>query len=341
MRMSENMPRLSKIPKSLSFSLKLLVSGGFVWWLVYQVDWSGVWARLQETDPALFLAYVLFLVTGIGLSARKWQVIVRAKGFECGWWEAYRIYLTGMFVNNFLPSVIGGDTYRGLWLIHRDRRYRAAVSTLIFDRFTGLWAAMVLALVFSLWQWDRMMQEPLWSGLIVVIVISLVLDILLPLLRRQAFFARVVAGLPGRVGRMIEELAGYTRRDVLVPVLGLALVFNIVGVALANFTLFLAFGSDLPFSEFAAVIFLVSIVSSVPVSINNIGIKEWAYFTFFGFMGSDPSVAVAVALVSRFVQMFLSFFALPTYVRAVRHLSFPDALEARDGSEKHEANGSF
>lgn len=327
------MKKSLKIPRPVSIALKFSVSVGFVWWLVYEVAWADVLARFRDAEITLLAAYVALLIVSIGISSRKWQLIVRFKGFECGWWEAYRIYLTGMFVNNFLPSIIGGDTYRGLWLIRRDGRYREAVSTLIFDRFTGLWAAMVFSVIFSVWHWRLMIVEPLWIGLLVVIVASLLFDAILPVLRRWLLFQRIILMLPGRVGRMIDELAGYTRREMLVPVLGLALLFNVVGVALANYLLFEALGNSIPFTQFAAVIFLVSIVSSIPVSINNIGIKEWAYFTFFGFVGGNPEAAVAVALVSRFVQMFLSFFALPTYVRAVRHLSFPDVS---DSEEEHE-----
>jgi hypothetical protein len=60
---------------------------------------------------------------------------------------------------------------------------------------------------------------------------------------------------------------------------------------------------------------LINIIASIPISINNIGIKEWAYHTFFVFISVDPSVAVTVALSSRFIQMLISFFALPEFLR--------------------------
>ena len=69
------------------------------------------------------------------------------------------------------------------------------------------------------------------------------------------------------------------------------------------------------FLDYLSVIFLISIVASVPVSINNIGIKEWAYITFFAVFGIEASQVVSVAIISRFIQMLISFFALPIYLR--------------------------
>jgi hypothetical protein len=53
----------------------------------------------------------------------------------------------------------------------------------------------------------------------------------------------------------------------------------------------------------------------VPLSINNIGIKEWAYVTFFALVGVSVEIAVTAALLSRFIQMLISFIALPYYLR--------------------------
>jgi uncharacterized membrane protein YbhN (UPF0104 family) len=85
-------------------------------------------------------------------------------------------------------------------------------------------------------------------------------------------------------------------------------------VGLTNFTLFHALGSTVALVPFLAAVFLVVIVSSVPISIGNIGIKEWAYITFFGLIGISAELAVTVALLSRFIQMIISFVALPHYL---------------------------
>lgn len=96
------------------------------------------------------------------------------------------------------------------------------------------------------------------------------------------------------------------------------MAFDFVGIAFSNYILFLALGAEISILNYLSVIFLISIISSLPVSINNIGIKEWAYITFFGVFGLPSSTVVAVAIVGRIVQMLMSFFALPVYLRRTK-----------------------
>jgi hypothetical protein len=53
---------------------------------------------------------------------------------------------------------------------------------------------------------------------------------------------------------------------------------------------------------------------SLPVSINNIGVKEWAYGVLFILLGVSFETAVTVALLSRVLQTGISLLALPVYI---------------------------
>lgn len=302
--------------KRLSFFLKLLVSGGFVLWLVWRINWGEVVRRISEVDLPFLSLYVGILLTGIAISSKKWQTIARAKGFDRPYRDFFRAYLTGTFINNFLPSTIGGDTYRTLWLGKREGKLSPALSTALFDRFTGIWAAMVFAILFSLFHLKLVFANPFWLFLDIAILGSLSFDFALPILRKMPSMQRLLGRLPERMQRLVREVMRYPFRKTTVPVLGWSLLFNLVGVGLANLVLFRALGGEVHTIEYLGVIFLVTIVSNIPISINNIGVKEWAYATFFGYLGTSVEAAVAVAVTSRFIQMIVSFSAIPFYLRS-------------------------
>lgn len=304
------------IRKRLLFFLKLLVAGGFVLWLVWRVNWGEVARRISEVDRPYLLFYITVLLSGIAISSKKWQVIARAKGFHRPYRDFFRAYLTGTFINNFLPSTIGGDTYRTLWLGKRDGKLSPALSTAIFDRFTGVWAAMVFAILFSLFHLKLVFANPFWIFLDVAIIASLSCDFALPVLRKSLAARSLLEKLPERIQRLVHEVMRYPLRRTTLPVLGWSLLFNLVGVGLANLVLFRALGGEVHVVEYLGVIFLVTIVSNIPISINNIGVKEWAYATFFGYLGASVEVAVAVAVTSRLIQMIVSFSAIPFYLRS-------------------------
>ncbi len=295
---------------------KVAVTIALVYWLIDRVNWEVVGVKLAEVSLPLLFLYVIFQLSGNLISAKKWQIIAQYKGLGLTLKESFFTYMTGAFINNFLPSTIGGDTYRGLWLARRSGARAAALSTVVFDRFIGLWTTALLALILSFTLWDHLFEStPLLITLLALFGFLLV-DLVITYLYCRPWFRAFVAGLSfQKVRRLMEEIIFYTKKDIWLHTSMWSGLFIFVGLGLSNFTLFHALGSNVAFLPFLAVILLVVVVASVPLSINNIGIKEWAYVVFFGLIGVSMETAVTAALLSRFIQMILSFIAIPQYLR--------------------------
>ncbi|OIP60304.1 MAG: hypothetical protein AUK19_00260 [Candidatus Moranbacteria bacterium CG2_30_45_14] len=301
--------------KALLLALKIVVTVGLIFWLVERVDWQGVLVELKEISYPLLFFYVIFQLLGNVISAKKWQTIARFKGLSFSLKEGFFTYLTGSFINNFLPSTIGGDTYRALWLAKKSEAKAASISTVIFDRFIGLWTIALLALLFSPILFPYVKDHPALLITYSVLVIFFFIDLVITYVYCKQWFHRFVEALPFfKLRRFFQEIIFYTKKHIWFTTSMWSALFIFVGLVLSNFTLFHALGSTVHILPFASVMFLVAIVSSVPLSINNIGIKEWAYITFFGLIGVSIETAVTVALLSRFIQMLLSFIALPHYL---------------------------
>ncbi|MDD2766395.1 MAG: lysylphosphatidylglycerol synthase transmembrane domain-containing protein [Candidatus Moranbacteria bacterium] len=301
--------------KRLLFVLKIVVTVGLIFWLIERVDWTSVLVKLREVSVPLLLLYVIFQLSGNLISAKKWQVIARFKGLTLSLKESFFTYMTGTFINNFLPSTIGGDTYRALWLAEKSGAKAASVSTVIFDRFIGLWTIALLALLSSPVLLPFASESPSLVITYIALVVFFAVDILITYIYCKEWFHLFVERLPFfKVRRFLQEIIFYTKKHIWLRTSLWSTLFIFVGLVLSNFTLFHALGSDVNILPFASAMFLVAIVASVPLSINNIGIKEWAYITFFGLIGVSIETAVTVALLSRFIQMILSFIALPHYL---------------------------
>lgn len=302
--------------KGLLLAVKILVSVVLVWWLVVRVDWGEVGAQVSAISlPFLFL-YVVFQLLGNLISAKKWQSIAGYKGLSFSVQEGFYTYLTGAFINNFLPSTIGGDAYRSLWLAKHSGAKAAALSTVVFDRFIGLWTTMFLALCLSpvLFSFTKTSQPFVWvfAALFLFVAVNLIITSVFC----QSWLHRSIVYMPfQKIRRLLTEMIFYTKKHIWWRTSLWSVLFAFVGIALANFMLFRAVGSDIGLVLFLSVIFLVTIIASIPLSINNIGIKEWAYVTFFGLLGVSVETAVTVALLSRFIQMAISCIALPQFLR--------------------------
>ena len=130
--------------KKLMMAGKVIVTFGLVFWLIERVDWGGVWTELAGVSWWLLMLYVFLQLAGNLISARKWQIIAEYRNIYFTLREGFFTYMTGAFINNFLPSTIGGDAYRGLWLAKRSGGRAAGLSTVVFDRFIGLWTTALL-----------------------------------------------------------------------------------------------------------------------------------------------------------------------------------------------------
>lgn len=301
--------------KKMRFSVKALISAILFVWVVIKVDWTVAWEYVSEVSFPLLFLYVALLLVGMLVSSCKWRMLTRHKGFKksCSW--HFQTYLAGTFVNNFLPSTIGGDTYRALELgTDAEGKHSPAVSTIFFDRLTGLWALALLGCIFSFLQYVEMMKHPFWLLIVSLMGLFLIIDILLTF-DKNGYFIRVGRYFSEPIGNLVYEMTGFRDRRVVKKVFVLSIFFNLIGVGLANYVLFHAFGLSIGIFEFLGVIFVINAIAAVPISVNNIGVKEWAYFIFFGYLGLSTDVAVTVAIVSRFVQMILSFFSIPGYIR--------------------------
>ena len=313
-----------KIPKKFWMLLvKLGVGIGLILWLVEKVNWSVVLEKLAGISPIFILLYIAFQLTGNVISAKKWQTIASHKHQELIFTvkEGFFAYLTGAFINNFLPSTIGGDAYRGLWLAQKTEARAASLSTVVFDRFIGLWTTAILALFCSAPLWKHFFTDTAFRLTMLALALFLLVDLFITYAYFQPWFHRLLSWLPFKLQRLIQEVIGFTKKGIWTIGSLYSVLFALVGIALSNWMLFHALGSPVDFLSFLSVIFLVTIISAVPLSINNIGIKEWAYVTFFALIGVSAEVAVTAALLSRFLQMLISFIALPHYIAGRRNSS--------------------
>lgn len=294
---------------------KVAVTLALVFWLIERVDWSGVRHELSEVSYTLLFLYVVFQLVGNLISARKWQIIASYKELHFTLKEGFFTYMTGAFINNFLPSTIGGDAYRGLWLAKHSGARAAALSTVVFDRFIGLWTTALLALLVSFPLWPYIGESVPLLVTLLALGGFLLVDLVITVLYCQNWFHAFVAGISfQKPRRLLEEIMFYTKKHLWLRTSLWSSGFIFIGIGLSNYTLFHALGSDVAFWPFLAAILLVAVVASIPISINNIGIKEWAYVAFFGLIGVSMETAVTAALLSRFIQMFLSFIAIPQYL---------------------------
>jgi len=303
--------------KRVKFILKASASIIFLIWAFYKVNWEEVLFYVKEITFLQILLYLAIVLLGILISSYKWKILAEYKNIKLPLSDFFKYYLTGTFINNFMPSFIGGDTYRAYQIGHEKKNYAEAASTVLMDRITGFIGATILAMLFTLLNFKTVIKHPVLILANALIILSFVFDIAVATVRHTPWIKnRVRKFIPEKIIHFLRELNTFNNSSgIITRSIFWSGVFAIIGTALANYFLFLSLGIKVNVLDYLSVIFLIAIVSSVPITINNIGLKEWSYVTFFGLFGVSSSIVVVVSILSRFLQMILSFFALPFYMQ--------------------------
>jgi len=301
--------------KIIKFTIKSLISLAFISWIILRVNWGEVLQNVEKIKIMQIFFYLAVYLFGILISSYKWQLLAKFKNIKVSIKKLFEFYLAGTFINNFMPSFIGGDTYRAYQLGQEEKKYVQSASTVVMDRITGLIGAMILTLVFSALNWNEVSRHSILVSLDLILVLLLVSGVVFLQLTKLKFWKKISSKVPQKLTEIIRDFHEYNKFEILFKAIFFGMLFGLIGLAGVNLILFYAMGIHIGTLDYLSVIFLISVVSALPVSINNIGIKEWAYITFFGFFGIASSAVITVAIVSRFLQMFVSFFALPLYLK--------------------------
>jgi uncharacterized membrane protein YbhN (UPF0104 family) len=116
----------------------------------------------------------------------------------------------------------------------------------------------------------------------------------------------VLAVLIGKLGKLYDSIYAFRSHEcTLLVVLAFSLLFRF-GDVLRLYVQSLALHVPVSFVWLTMAISLIAVVTSLPLSLNALGIQEGAYVFFFGLAGIAAPQALALALLSRGVRLAVS-----------------------------------
>ncbi len=115
--------------------------------LLIKLDLDQVLQRLLGMEWLLFLAALILFLGGALVRAYRWGSLVWALGVRVSWWRLVDLYFVGAFFSLFLPTGVGGDAVKMYELSREDHRAAAAISSVLVDRFLGLFVLFAMALL--------------------------------------------------------------------------------------------------------------------------------------------------------------------------------------------------
>ncbi len=193
-----------------------------------------------------------------------------------------------MFFNLLLPTSVGGDVVRSLYLNGRGHRRLAAFLTVLIDRATGLLILLFVACVGVLASPIELKSWIVLSvgGMTAAALVGLLL--LRPATRWTRRFER------------LRRLRDYAKFYLRLPGLIFSTSIISLGVQAANvlsvWFLGLALGLEVPPVYYWIVVPLVCILTLLPVSVAGVGIREGSMVLLLAPLGVDRDLALCLSM---------------------------------------------
>ncbi len=264
----------------------------------YQFSFAMRNARLE----ILALAFAV-LWMGHYVCIFRWRLLMRPLMPVPSLSNLFGIYCIGLFFNLAFPTVIGGDVVKMYYAGKPSKSYAQSFAATFLDRDAGMLAMMIIACVAILAHPVAVPKIPIsiiiWSVFAVFVIGNFA--IFAPSCHRRLTGWLRQLGL-SRIALKIDMISNAflisgKHRSALLTSLLISLINQLLVVAVTWITA-LGLWIDLPFSYFMIFVPVITLISMIPISLNGMGLREYAFMSLFGAIGVPAGACIALGLLS-------------------------------------------
>lgn len=290
--------------RTLSLSLKALVSAALLWVVINKAGVQNVMQNMRAMDPLLFLLSSLIYVCLAYIVSLRWRLLLDKK-YPAR--KLFSFHMIGSFFNNMLPGPIGGDAVKVYYLYRETGQGGLSFGSVFLDRYASLFARLTIGLISGFFASGELETLRMRTAIPLFFATFLVLSLLL-------FGLRI-----GRSFSAVSDFYDYARttlkkKRVMLQVLGLSVVIQILLIAMIA-VISAGMGQRLSFTALFVLVPIIITVMAIPLSISGLGVREGAFVVLLGLAGVPAGVSASISFLWFLSMAAASLIGLVEYVR--------------------------
>lgn len=303
----------------LRYSLNVGISLLILYFIFTKVSFAQIAGILKQSDSREFSVAVVLGIASLFVSAWRWQILLNVIGHRHGLGLLSRLSFMSFLYNNFLPGGVVGEVARIAMLpgvagspeerkIHLTR----VTASVVTDRVVGMIGIMLLAFLGFIA--SRHLLQDRRILVVFVLLTSGIAAVFAVLFSRRiqgrvkTLFAaplRILSPVQDALRNVTESLFVY--RDnygVFLKVIPLSVLSN---VCVVGYFYYSARAIDIPIGFFRLLLFVpfIEFISTIPVTLSGVGIREAATIVLFASEGYTAAQAIAVSLLTFVILLIL------------------------------------
>ncbi len=317
-----------KNKKSILLVLRIVVSISLITYLIKTrfENFSSIFEILKSSDIILLPNIILLLlamlthVFGTWITAFRWKALLNTQDVKLSTATLSVTVLIGLFFNNILPTIIGGDVFRTYDVSKKAKiPLSSSASVILVERFSGTVSSAIYAVAALFLGFTAIGNQPVIIPIVIffVIVAIIALIIMKPsifgiakFLKRFKFANRIKEKLSNAYNTLMSFK---NHRIVLLKVLVYSFFLQFA-VILNWYLSAMALGINLSLTAFIFIVPVVSTISMIPISIGGIGLRENSLVFIMVAMGVANEKAALCSLLILFMLILVGLVGGIVYV---------------------------
>jgi len=278
--------------------LKIAITSGLAWYLFNEIDLeqSALYLASFNVEWGIFALFILFLLFFIGTT--RWLIYLRALRIPLQIGPAFHIYLISQFFGQALPAGVGGDAVR-IWLLTKHgTTLGPSASSVILERLTGLLGMLILITTLLPLTFNYVTDHEARIGIGLILVICIVV---ISIIIGLSFVPNLInKSLNYALLSKLAQAAQEARKTGLMLKTGLMVtMLSITMHLLAVFAVYLlarGINVDLSLSASLALVPVVILMSTMPISLAGWGVREGTMVVALQYANIEPSKSLALSI---------------------------------------------
>ncbi len=289
----------------IKFILKLCFGLGILIFLFSKTSFKEFITLLGNADYRMFILIVFMYVIGQIISAKKWMILAVRLRFKSNFMYYVKLYFLGMFYNIFLPTNIGGDIIK-ISAINDKKPHsiKRAVISVLADRITGL-CILAFFIIFGccFYHKNNILN---FIGIVVVLSFLFVVSFFLYIIRHKNL-------IPSKLKKIFDCIILLCKKECLYEISIISVIFHFILIFM-HYCIAQMYHLNIPFEYYFILYPITAIIASLPISINGMGIKEFAYVYMLKSFDIDISTSLLFAMTLNMSVIFASTLGFIPYM---------------------------
>ncbi|MEA2016425.1 MAG: lysylphosphatidylglycerol synthase transmembrane domain-containing protein [Actinomycetota bacterium] len=302
-----------KNKKVILLILRIVISISLIAYLVKTQfkNFSSIVEILKSSNKILIVLAVSTHIFGVWITAFRWKSLLDTQNVKLSTAKLSVTVLIGLFFNNVLPTIIGGDVFRTYDASKKAKiPLSSSASVILVERFSGVASSAIYAVAALFLGFTAIGNQPVIIPIVIFFVIVVIIAIIIvkpSILGIDRFLEKFkfVNRIKEKLSSAYNTLTSFkNHRIVLLKVLIYSFLLQF-SVILNWYLSAKALGIDLGLTAFIFMVPVVSTIAMIPISIGGIGLREGSLVFIMVAMGVANEKAAMCSLLILFALLIV------------------------------------